>query len=73
MKVAKSKPAPPPVIDLGGWLCLIDTSGPKPVWKKLERLDAAMGEACVARALAKHKLAGAWVRDDLGDKWWVSA
>ena len=71
-KTRKSAPAPLPVIDLGGWLMVIDESGAKPVWKRLERLPAD-SEVCVERALRKHGLKWAWVKNDLGERRPVNA
>ena len=65
------RPALLPCIDLGGRVQVIDDSTTPPRWKTLARCFATDKHA---RAIArKHRLPGAWLLDDLGDRRHISA
>lgn len=71
MRTRTRKPAPPPVIDLGGRVAVIDATGEKPKWKVLARVPAASTEN--ARRVARENgVTGVWLLDDLGGKEYVT-
>jgi hypothetical protein len=57
------------VIDLGGWVAVIDDTGSKPVWKKLERIFATQENA--KKVLSKNGYKDGWILSDNGDKIFV--
>jgi len=64
------KPAPIPNIDLGATFAVIDTSGAKPVWKKLGRNFATDKHA--QEYITQYNLPGVWILDDCGTKRYVT-
>lgn len=61
----------PPVIDLAYHLSIIDDSGIKLVWKRLTP-DFFGGVPTAKKHLRKLGLKGAWMKDQTGDKQWVT-
>jgi hypothetical protein len=61
------KPAPLPIIDLGGRLRVIDDSTDPPRWKTICNLAPA-SEANAIKEMKRRGLRAAWLFDDIGDK-----
>lgn len=72
MNVRTRKPAPAPVIDLGGRVAVIAEVNGRMVYKTVERVFPA-SKVKAAEVLRRHGFAGGWLIDGTGDREWVDA